>query len=92
MNVKCDHCGATYRDDERYTLCPHAPIMPAADLAQKDAGLDLLGKAVCFAHQPHGPARRVMVVGWNGMVMLQGMAGEFAPHLFVVKRPATERA
>jgi hypothetical protein len=58
--------------------------MPIADLAQKDAGLALLGKYVRFAHRQFDGPRRVTGVGWNGMVMLDGMSGEFAPHLFIV--------
>lgn len=85
MRVKCHDCGATYHDEDRLTYCPHEPIMAADDLEQKKAGLDLLGRDICFAHQPDGPAHRVQSVGWNGMVTLADMAGEFAPHLFVAK-------
>lgn len=53
---------------------------------RKKLALGLLGKAVCFAHQPDGPAHRILAVGWNGMITLDDMAGEFAPHLFVVAK------
>jgi hypothetical protein len=56
--------------------------MPVADLEQKKAGLALLERDICFAHQPDGPTHRVQSVGWNGMVTLTDMTGEFAPHLF----------
>lgn len=46
----------------------------------------LIGKQVCFAYQPKGPSHRVQSVGWNGMVTLADMVGEFAPHLFVKAR------
>ncbi len=83
MRTTCPSCGHTYDDAARSTICPHGRFMSAADLAQKDAGLALIGKAICFAHEPNGPTRRVQAVGWNGMVTLVDMAGEFAPHLFV---------
>lgn len=85
MMTKCTDCGATYDDADRVTICPHDLIMPAADLEQKKLGLELIGRDICFAHEPNGPVRRVQSVGWNGMVTITGMAGEFAPHLFVVK-------
>lgn len=86
MNVSCDACGAIFDDADRTTVCPHDLIMPADDLARKKAGLDLIGRDICFAHEPAGPVRRVQAVGWNGMVTLHDMAGEFAPHLFVLAR------
>lgn len=89
MQISCTSCGLSYDDADRNTICPHPLIMPAGDLAQKKAGLALIGRAVCFAHQPDGPAHQVQAIGWNGMVTLRDMAGEFAPHLFVL---ATEPA
>jgi hypothetical protein len=58
--------------------------MPPDDLRQKEDGLMLIGRDICFAHQPDGPSHRVQSVNWNGMVTLHDMAGEFAPHLFVL--------
>lgn len=88
MRISCTTCGLSYDDADRNTICPHTLIMPADDLAQKKAGLALMGHAICFAHQP-GPLHRVQAVGWNGMVTLHDMVGEFAPHLFVLaKEPA----
>lgn len=73
-------------DDYDAWLLGHFPPLALAGLLDpKVVGLALLNQDVCFAHQPDGPAFRVMAVGWGGMVMLHGMAGEFAPHLFVVK-------
>ena len=87
MMTKCPNCGADYDDADRITICPHDLIMPAADLEQKNAALALMERDICFAHEPSGPVHRVQYVTWGGMVGLHGMAGEFAPHLFVV-RPA----
>lgn len=84
MINKCDECGADFDDAKRLTLCPHDSLMSDADMAQKDAGQALIGKKVRFAHQPEGPAHAVQSVGWNGMVTLADMSGEFAPHIFVV--------
>jgi hypothetical protein len=83
MMVHCEKCALAYDDADRMTFCPHDLIMPAADLAQKKAGLALLERDICFAHMPAGPVHRVQSVSWNGMVTLRDMAGEFAPHLFV---------
>jgi hypothetical protein len=46
----------------------------------------LLGKDITFAHRPEEPARRIQSVKWNGMVEVTGMTGEFAPHIFRVKK------
>lgn len=89
MIVTCPDCAATYDDADRTTICPHELIMPAKDLARKKAALELIGKDLCFAHEPNGPVRRVQAVGWNGMVTIAGMVGEFAPHLFVVAKTTT---
>lgn len=83
MLVRCGECGTDYDDSERFTFCPHDFLMPAADMDQKKAGLALLGKQIVFAHQPGGPAHRVRSVGWNGMITITDMVGEFAPHMFV---------
>lgn len=59
--------------------------MAREDLDRKIAALKLLGKTVRFNHQQEtGPDRRIGFVSWNGMVGVDGMAGEFAPHLFQV--------
>lgn len=84
MMTSCVKCFVTYDDGERSTVCPHDRFMSANDLEQKKLGLALIGKDVCFAHQSDGPAHHVQAIGWNGMVTLADMTGEFAPHLFVV--------
>lgn len=92
MNTICNSCGVTLDDADRSTICPHPLIMPADDLAQKKAGLALMDRDICFAHEPDGLVRRVQYVTWNGMVGLHGMSGEFAPHLFVPARGAAMTA
>lgn len=89
MKVRCETCSTDFDDADRLTFCPHELIMPAADLAQKKMGLALCERDICFQHMPAGPVHRVQSVSWNGMVTLHGMAGEFAPHLFVLA--ASER-
>lgn len=84
MFIRCNACGTDYDDADRLTYCPHDLIMPAKDLEQKKAALALAGHPVCFAHQPQGPSHRIQSIGWNGMVTLADMTGEFAPHLFVI--------
>lgn len=83
MQWQCMGCKATFDDAAQLTFCPHDPIMDPADLKQKDAAIALLGKTIRFAHQPDGPDHHIQSVGWNGMVTLHRMAGEFAPHLFI---------
>lgn len=94
MIVKCPDCGVAYHDEDRLTYCPHELIMAAADLEQKKRALSLLERDICFAHQPNGPTHRIRSVGWNGMVTLADMVGEFAPHLFVIatKPPMTDQS
>jgi hypothetical protein len=58
-------------------------FMSADDLEQNKAGIALIGRDIYFAHQPGGPTHRVQSVGWNGMVTIDDMPGEFAPHLFI---------
>ena len=83
MDKICNDCGMGYDDAQRLTFCPHDEIMPADDLARKDQGIALLGKEVRFNHQPDGPWYRICSVGFRGMVQIEGIPGEFAPHLFV---------
>lgn len=52
---------------------------------QLPAAVSLLGKRVAFHHAPEAQSMLVESVTWEGMVTIAGMAGEFAPHLFVVK-------
>lgn len=83
MIVKCEDCGAEFDDADCSTICPHNLIMPAHDLAQKKLALTLIERDICFAHQADGPVHRIQSINWNGMVTLNDMVGEFAPHLFV---------
>lgn len=85
MRVTCGLCSKPFDDAERSTICPHRSIMPKEDLKRKMAAIDLLGQQVRFAHQPDGPWRRIQSMSWNGMLTVEGMEGEFAPHLFVPK-------
>lgn len=84
MTVTCGFCRERYDDADCVTLCPHALIMPRGDLEQKKLAITLLGKEVRFAHQEVNPTwYRITSMGWNGMLTLDGLPGEFAPHLFV---------
>jgi hypothetical protein len=88
MTVLCNRtgCGKFFDDAERSTICPHPLIMPREDLDRKIAAIELLGKCVRFALSPEsGPFYRVESINFIGMLSLAGMAGEFAPHLFVVR-------
>ena len=84
MIVTCDKCGKDLDDARQLTYCPHAKLMSDADMDQKILGLSLIEKTVTFNHEPE-VERRVTSVGWNGLVTADGMAGEFAPHLFRIK-------
>ena len=84
MRVKCEKCGQTYDDLNRWTICPHEKLMSDDDAKQKDLGLSLIGKDVWFAHLQSGKPHRVQSVGYNGLVTITDMVGEFAPHIFVV--------
>jgi hypothetical protein len=82
VNVTCAACGTAFDDADQSTLCPHRLIMAPEDLERKKAAL-AMPRRVCFAHMPRGPVLHVTAIGWNGMVRLAEMVGEFAPHLFV---------
>ena len=84
MTTTCPKCGLRYDDAAKLTFCPHDALMSDENLMQKDAGIALCGKDVRFVHEPHGPVHHIRSVGWNGMVTVDGLAGEFAPHLFVM--------
>jgi hypothetical protein len=86
MNTECRDCHQKYDDADRSTICPHPLLMPRKDLEQKKLGLSLLGRPVRFAHMPGNAPMRVQSVNWNGMVTVEGMVGEFAPHLFVPEK------
>jgi len=85
MIIRCDACDLVYDDAERDTGCPHGRFLSVEDQARKDAAIALIvaGNRVCFAHQPDGPAHRILAVNFIGMITLDDMVGEFAPHIFV---------
>lgn len=85
MTTTCTTCQATYEDAECWTLCPHERFISPLAAAQKDAAFQLLHKTLVFNHQPEGPEFRVTSINHIGMVTLDGLAGEFAPHLFQEK-------
>ena len=84
----CNDCGTTYDDARGSTICPHSLIMPLTDLDRKISAIDLMqraeGKHVRFrgGHDPN--KYRMQAVLWDGMVVVEGLSGEFAPHLFEV--------
>ena len=84
MNTRCNTCGHRYDDAECLTLCPHELLMSRELLALKDKALSLLGKPLRFVHQQEsGEIYRIQSVGWDGMVTLDLLPGEFAASLFV---------
>lgn len=85
MDRVCEECGGSYDDARCLTYCPHDPFLSEFEVAQKDCAISLLGKSVRFVHEWRtGPDRRVQSVNFVGMVTLEDMIGEFAPHLFVL--------
>lgn len=88
MNIHCSICKADYDDAVCTTMCPHERFIDDETARQKDLACSLVGKDICFNHQPDGPFHRITYVTYDGMVGLQDMVGEFAPHLFKVKSHA----
>jgi hypothetical protein len=85
MKVTCEKCHLIFDDARRNTICPHPALMSDEALAQKDLAFSLIGKKLNFNHEPNGPGYQIESIGRTGMISLKGFAGEFAPHLFVVK-------
>src|SRR5579862_6528134 len=83
----CDHCRTRFDDALCSTLCPHRHFLRPETAKRKDLAIGLIGKRLHFADNPTGEPLRVSSVGWDGMVCIAGMAGEFAPHLFVEAKP-----
>lgn len=55
-------------------------------------GLKLFGQEVYFHHQGPEQAHRCTVLHCDGKVELEGMTGQFAPHLFrIVDKSNAER-
>jgi len=91
MTVTCRQCGKSYDDTRHWTLCPHNEFITVEDAKQKDLAFKLLGKRVRFlGAAPDAPLAEGLVTSINGvgMVTLDVLPGEFAPHLFeVVEKP-----
>ena len=89
MLAHCKECRVIYNDAYYSTICPHERFMTDEQFARKDAAIALMaaahGKRVVFNHMPEAEGYRLISIGWDGMVTIEGMAGEFAPHLFKVK-------
>ena len=88
MMVRCEECGARFDDALRLTYCPHDKLMDDKSMKQKIAAIALSdGGPVRFAHQKNtGPDYRILSISWDGMITLDALHGEFAPHLFVKSR------
>lgn len=84
MNRACEKCSKQYDDADCTTICPHELLMPPADLARKKEGMLLIGRMVRFNHNLNGERYLVNTLHWNGMVELEDMSGELAPHLFTL--------
>lgn len=55
---------------------------------QWEAAMKLLGKKIRFRHMPPGSGAVCISVSFDGMVGLNTLSGEFAPHLFLVDEGA----
>ena len=85
MQTTCLICQLSYDDADCYTICPHEPLMSLAQREQKKLAISLLGKDLRFHHMtPQNPTYRIISINYEGMVNLDGMAGQFAPNLFII--------
>lgn len=84
MITKCPDCNASYDDARLSTICPHEAFLTVQQAEQKDLAMKLAGKRVSFVNMSDTAVYRIRAVRWDGMVELDELAGEFAPHLFVV--------
>lgn len=75
----CEECPAAYDDARCSTICPHDPFLTIEQAEQKDLACSLIGKRVRFNHQSETETH---VILWDGMVELDDLPGQFAPHLF----------
>lgn len=88
MNRTCEDCGLLYDDARQWTTCPHEPLMSDQDLARKDLACALTGQNLLFFHQePDHKPYRIQSIGFNGMVTLVGLEGEYEPSWLVVMTP-----
>jgi hypothetical protein len=73
----------TYDDADNTTICPHEPLRSPEIKEQWLLGKSLLGKTIRFRHMPPGSGHRCTSLYFDGMVAIEGLPGEFAPHLFI---------
>lgn len=85
MTITCNDCQNILDDAFQTTICPHERFISPQAAEYKDAAYKLIGKTIVFNHMPEGPDFRVQSINHIGMVTLDGLAGEFAPHLFKEK-------
>jgi hypothetical protein len=82
MVGRCQHCSRPRKLNANKS-CRECIGKAMIGLAkQRLLGLSLLGKTVRFAHLSD-PCGKVILVDAQGMVMLDKLGGEFAPHCFV---------
>lgn len=89
MTQDCPHCGLNFDDYEQSTICPHQRLRSQAMQEQWEAAMHLLGNKVRFNHWESGTGRHCHGVTYDGMLHIEGMTGEFAPHLFVIDGETT---
>jgi hypothetical protein len=84
----CDQCRVRYDDAAQFTICPHQRFLSSEMQTQKDLAMTLLGKDLFWAsdEQQHGEPMHVQAISFDGMVTVTAYTGEFAPHLFRVRR------
>ena len=85
MTSDCSKCGAHYDDAERITICPHELIKPRWMMEQHNRAIHLLGRLVVFNNMLDGEPMRVTSVNFEGMLTVDALPGEFAPHLVQLK-------
>lgn len=84
MITICRDCNASYDDARMWTICPHEPFLTVEQALQKDLAAKLIGKRIRFAHQSEAETHLITSILWDGMVTLDDLPGEFAPHLFAM--------
>lgn len=89
MIVRCEKCNREYDDGTHITFCPHDRFISDEAAQRKDLAYSIAEGPVCFAHQPNGPSHLIRSINYIGMITLDDMAGEFAPHLFVRSKDKT---
>ncbi len=84
MKKFCDKCRTDYDDERQSMICDHGAFLSADEWVQKRLAVKLLGKNVRFLNRQFDGPRRVTSVSRTGMITLEDMSGEFAPHLFEI--------